>query len=294
MDTKLTKNYTIIFLVILNIFLFCVGAVSKDRYKITRNQESSVIDYLENRDIVLNTSLPKFYEPMSNINMKSMKNDDLLLQKLFFGDTQHIEVKEKFDSVIFEQNDKMMILNDMYIYFENLEINPSYDGTEKYARQIIEPYREGLENIYGKLYREKIEQKNGKVTIDYIQKVNGYKNFNNIAHFIVNQDGAFSLNFNSYEKVKNTGAKMNIYSADEAIYSFAREIRNLVVDEKIFINYIDLGYYINNSSEDIYFTLTPYYRIYIDDNDIPFYIDAYTNEFKYNIMIPIKQFANMY
>ena len=70
MDTKLAKNYTIIFLVILNLILFIIGFLLEEKYKITKEQQNTIISYLEKENIKIYTDIPKNYDPMPQISMK--------------------------------------------------------------------------------------------------------------------------------------------------------------------------------------------------------------------------------
>ena len=46
MDTKLAKNYTIIFLIILNLVLFTLSFLLEEKYKITKERENTIVSYL--------------------------------------------------------------------------------------------------------------------------------------------------------------------------------------------------------------------------------------------------------
>ena len=121
MDTKLAKNYTIIFLVILNLILFIIGFLLEEKYKITKEQQNTIISYLEKENIKIYTDIPKNYEPMPQISMKKTKNDDLSLQKIFFDNSSNLIRTEKFENTIFKEGNKTLTINNLFIYFRDLE-----------------------------------------------------------------------------------------------------------------------------------------------------------------------------
>ena len=73
MDTKLAKNYTIIFLIILNLVLFILSFLLEEKYKITKEQENTIVSYLEKENVKIYADLPKKYYPMPEISMKKQK-----------------------------------------------------------------------------------------------------------------------------------------------------------------------------------------------------------------------------
>ncbi len=110
MDTKLAKNYTIIFLTILNILLFFISFLLQDKYKISKEQEKTIISYLQQENVKVYLKLPKKYQPMAKFNMRKIKNDDFALQKIFFENNINLTRTERFEDIIFKQGDKTLII----------------------------------------------------------------------------------------------------------------------------------------------------------------------------------------
>ncbi len=152
---------------------------------------------------------------------------------------------------------------------------------KKNAINIAQKYKKYLEDIYSKMYLEKVEENEGYFLISYTQKINKYRVFNNILNVKVYKEGEVDIYFNGHKNIEKISSKINIYSSDEALYTFVKEIKKLIPDKEIFIMDIDLGYYLKNDSENVSFNFLPYYRFYVKGIETPFYVNAYTNTFEY-------------
>ena len=290
MDTKLAKNYTIIFLIILNLLLFLISFLLQEKYKITKEQEKTIISYLQQENVKVYSNLPKKYYPMAKFNMKKIKNDDFVLQKIFFEDNINLTRTEKFEDIIFKQGDKTLKINNLFVYFEDLEKKNNFIYDKKNAISIAEKYKKSLEDIYSKMYLDKLEEEEDYFFISYTQKINKYRVFNNILNVKVYKQGQVDIYFNGYKKIEKISEKINICSSDEALYTFVKEIKKLIPDKEIFITDIDLGYYLKSDNENISFNFLPYYRFYVKGIETPFYVNAYTNNFEYeNTVINTKE-----
>ena len=78
MDWKLTKNYMVLFLIILNIILFIANFFSPKDYKISKLQEESILKYAEENNVELNTKIPKNFYPMNSISMKKIQHNEII------------------------------------------------------------------------------------------------------------------------------------------------------------------------------------------------------------------------
>lgn len=285
MDTKLAKNYTIIFLLVLNIVLFTISFFLEEKYKITKEQEQNIISYLEQENVKIYTKIPKKYSPMPKITMKKTKYDNLLLQNIFFDDSKNITRTERFEDTIFKQDNKTLTVNNLFIYFSDLDKKEGFSYSKENCIKFAERYKKGIEDIYGKMILDRSKDENEYYFISYIQKIDGYKIFNNTLNIKVYKDGQLELYFNNYSKKNVVSKKLNICSPDEAIYTFVKEIKNLIPNKEIYIRQIDLGYYLKINDENINLSFEPYYRFYIKDNETPFYVNSYTNTFEYENII---------
>ena len=285
MDTKLAKNYTIIFLLVLNILLFAISFFLEEKYKITKEQEDTIISYLEKENVKIYTKIPKKYLPMPKITMKKTKHDNLLLQNIFFDTNNTVTRTERFEDTIFKQDNKTLKVNNLFVHFSDLDKKQGFLYDKENCIKVAERYKESLEDVYGKMYLDRVIDEKEYYFISYIQKTDGYKIFNNVLNIKVYKEGEIELYFNNYSKKDVLSKKLNICSLDEAIYTFVKEIKNLIPNQEIYIRQIDLGYYLKINDENINLSFEPYYRFYIKDNREPFYVNAYTNTFEYENIV---------
>lgn len=281
MDWKLTKTYMIIFLLILNIILFCANFLSKNEYKLSNLQENSIISFTEKNNIKISTKIPKKFYPMNSISMKKIEYNNFTLLDIFFGtDKENIIMTDNLGTTILKKDFKTLYINNSFVKFEDTEINENFKFEEKYILNEIETFKDKISKEYGKMKVDKIIKTQNYYSINYIEYINKFKNFNNYLNITIFKDGTKTINFNYYQKIDYSNEIKEICSPDEAIYIFSKEIRNIFETEPIEITKIDLGYYIENSKNNYEYISKPYYRFYINNSDTPFFVNAYTNTFE--------------
>lgn len=280
MDWKLTKKYMIIFLLILNIILMIANLTKQKEYKISKLQEESIKIYLEKNDIEISADIPKEFYPVNSISMKKVLHNEDVLQNIFFGDAENVTKTMELGSSIFKKGQKILIINNSYVMFEDNEKEEDFLYEKNYILKKSEEIKKALSKNYGKMELDLIMEEEEYFSVSYIQNINGYKNFNNYLNIKIYKDGKKNIYFNYYEEIEILDEIKRICSPDEAIYIFAKEIKNLFSDEKIEIVKIDLGYYLGNLKQDYEYIFKPYYRFYIKDKEVPFYVNAYTNTFE--------------
>lgn len=285
MDWKLTKNYTIIFLIVLNILLLIINFFKEDKYKLSQTQKSSINFFLDQNDIKLYDDIPKKFYPMSSISMKKVNYNEIILQKIFFENLDSIVRTTEFENTIFKnKNNQTLLINDSYVLYEgDIDKGKKFQYSKSNSIKEGDEIKRRIEKEYGKMILDRVVENKDYFSISYNQRINNFKVFNNFLNVNVYKDGKITVLFNQYSEVKYLGDKKEICSADEAIYTFAQEIRNLFSDEEVYISQIDLGYFLGLSKNEIEFIFKPYYRFYIKNIDTPFYINAYTNTFEYDV-----------
>ena len=185
MDTKLTKKYTIIFLLILNIVLFFINILARDNYSISKQQKDNILSYTNKENIELKFKIANKYYPMRSINMKKISYNETKLREVFFDTKKYIDRQESFESIILSQDEKILTINNFFVYFSDLEGKNEFIFKEDNALKIAKKYKKDIEKIYGRLYFDNIKFYPEYIEIDYFQKVKGYKVFNNILNIKV-------------------------------------------------------------------------------------------------------------
>lgn len=269
----------ILFLLILNIILLIIN-LKGNEYIITNAQKQAILEYAEKNNIKISAKIPEKFYPMNSISVKNFFYDENQLKNIFFGTDENITQNEELGMTIFEKDDKKLYINKSYIAFEDTALSDfifEKDFALKKAKEIVKE----LSDICGKMYLDLVIEEDDCFNIFYVQKIDGYKVFSNFCNIKIFEDGKMELSFNYYQKIEELTETKNICSADEAIYTFLKEIRNLF-DTEIEITQIDLGYYLGNTEETYQYVFKPYYRFCVKDTEEVFFVNAYTNTFEIN------------
>lgn len=283
MDWKLTKKYMIVFLILLNVMLFLANYFKDNQYRQNENDLQNLNTFLADKNITLSADLPKKFYPMPFVLMKKVNYDPNILQQIFF-DSLEVEKYLDFGVTILAEQNKTLIIDNGYISFENLDIQKDFVYSKTYAKNIAKPLLKKFEKYFGKFSFEQITQLDDFINVNFTQKLNGFNNFSNFFNLRLHKNGTFQVFFSSYDKIESLSEQKKIYSSSEAIYVFAKEIKNLFLNEEnINIIKVDLGYYLGNLNDDYEYIFKPYYRIYIDNFETPFFVNAYTNAFEIGV-----------
>ncbi len=118
----------------------------------------------------------------------------------------------------------------------------------------------------------------GYLRLSYKQMYNDYLIYGNFIDFLVTGNGIWQVEM-QYGEVLNAEDPREICAPDEALLSFIQHLRFLQESRPVIIDGMDLIYYQEEFSaqEDAELSAVPYYRVFIQDNYVPFLINAYTN-----------------
>jgi hypothetical protein len=117
-----------------------------------------------------------------------------------------------------------------------------------------------------------IELGNGYL-VQYFQEYKGYFIITNFVEFMVTEEGIIQIDCIYSKPVGFSGNPGEICSPDEALLNVMQRIKSSSKGEEIEISRIDLVYSQEKNSQKA----IPVYRVYVDENQDPFFINAYTN-----------------
>lgn len=279
MDWKLAKNYTIIFLIILNIILFVANFFNDNKYKISQSQKNAIMSYLEKNNINLYTDLPVKHYPMQQIRVIKQSYDYFVLQDIFFENKENIKRTEEFSNTIFSNENETLTIYPDSIFYESLPNNEEAYYSKDDVLEFCDKYIEEIKKHYSSFTLDRIVENDEYFLVEFNQKINNYTIFNNYIKFKIYKNGAKEIYFYYLEVDNFFSSKLDICSIDEALYVFSKEMKEVFGDEDISIRQIDLGYYSQDISSESVITLIPHYRFFITNTKEAFYVNAYTNTF---------------
>ena len=277
MDLNRAKNYTIIFLIFLNLFLFFCNHIFGEDYKLKRENKEALISVLSRNDVYLKCSIPEYSKPMRVLYFENSDIDLITIQNIFFDKNENIKRTEEFEKTIVTSGLKTITLYGSYIYFKSLEKDANFVLKKENAIKKCDGYMEKINLLYPNMSLDNIKISDDKIIVRYCLKSDGYKLFDSHAFFHVYKDGTFEMELSYYKNKRGNEYKADICSSDEALFVFLDEIRKIYDSGRINIEAVDLGYfsgYTYNQSTDTPQSV-PHYRILSDITEEPFYINAY-------------------
>lgn len=276
MDWDRAKNYTVVFLVALNLFLFVCNIWSDSRYILTSESVDSIKNILLKNGITVDAELPENYMPMRQIRFSEPWYDIIELQEIFFRENKNIRRTEEFEKTILTSGDETISIFGGKVYYQKRSSDMKQDFSEKSVMEICRPYVEKINEAYTEMTLDNIKRYEDYFIVQYIQRYKGFNIFNNYIRFTVFKDGSLEAEF-KYNNVKGMfGNKMDVCSADEALFIFSDEIKKISDLETITVNDIEQGYFFEKSDDRI---AAPYYRILIEESHLAFYVNAYNSTF---------------
>ncbi|MBR1735553.1 MAG: two-component system regulatory protein YycI [Firmicutes bacterium] len=277
MNWKRAKNFMMICLIALNIVLFYLNITNSGKYIITDERKNAIFDFAEKNNIKINADIPEEFMPDRQINIKRQNYDIMELQNIFFNNTNGLKRTEEFDKTIIVDDDESILIQNNTVSYERNSYDENFELTEEKARETGDYFLKRIGEKFVKLDADRMIKDGTHYTMTYSQKLNDMKIFNNYLTVDVYEDGFISARFTYSPVGEITGVNADICSADEALFVFINEIgATRDNDDGIVIDKMDYGYYA--FAEDINGTVTavPHYRIFIEGEDMPYYINAYS------------------
>lgn len=271
MEWTKAKNYTILFLIILNIILLGLNTYKSLETRLSSGRINGLSSLLEQRNITLACPLPRSYKPMAEISVSDYNFNFLSLEKIFMSGDNNVQRTEENNSIIFISDRSRLIVKDSTINYTTTSVQPI--TSEKQAKEYTDRLISEINKDFGKYrYHSTLGTENGYL-IKYYEKAEGLNVFSNFAYFTIkNENISLALN---YVKIGNElREKSNIYAADEAIYAASPLIEN--ENKRQIISKTELGYYCLDSENGYESYAVPFYVIISDNRE--YFVNGYTGE----------------
>jgi hypothetical protein len=233
------KNYTVIFLLLLNIFLFGFNFVQRYKTTLSAARIENVNKLMEERDITIGCSLPGRFQPMSRIKMKPYDYDYMELEKVFFKSLSGIVRTEEFDSVILKSDEGSLVVKGNCAEFTG-KSRAANDVND--AIDISDGYVDMLNEVFSNYKYDNAAKIKDGFRVVYYEEIADYDVFGNYADITIGNDGTIQVNISYYQCSEANGEKNTIIAADEAIFALSDKIRGRGVKiDKVSQGYIASG-----------------------------------------------------
>ncbi len=283
MDSKKAKIITLISLVLINIFLFVIHLNTDAKYELTSSQIQNIKSVLTKNNIAVYSLIPSNYSPMQELELTS-ETESLTYENFtsfISSDEEIISMVQDKKNIYLSGSTRILIDGEHFIVdkTDNNHILEIGDNTVSNLSTLIENMGDQFENY--KLDKEIISK--NSVKYEFREIYEDQKIYDNYIQFILVDNQLFKVQ-GKYTKIDGfVSEPQEIISADIALFTFMSIIKenNIYDTDEIFINNIDIVYYKNyelNSNYDIQPLCVPAYRIYTEQGELPFIINAYTNK----------------
>ncbi len=271
MEWTKAKNYTIVFLIVLNVILFGFNIYKSMENRISSERINDLTALLEQKNITLACPLPRGYSPMARIELNDYSYDLLELERMFMAGESNVRRTEEYNSIVFmSDRSRLIIKDDTISYTTTLDAPFSSDKEEReYADKLIASVNKSFGSYR---FNSVSETENGHI-LKYYEKAEGRNVFSSFAYFTIKGENvSLALRFTPLGDELNE--KVIIFAADEAVYS-ACDIMTRDNKKPVITN-VELGYYSLASDTGYDSYAVPFYIIMCGSNE--YYVNAYTGE----------------
>ena len=291
MEWERAKTIILVMFVVLNITLGVLRFADHRRYWMTSEQEHNIRIVLDQNNIQLYTNPMRRFTPMRPIEVRGFYYDEDLLLNLFFGDVNVTRTEYDWGLVVFTSEDgRHLEKSNGFIYFEIFEngayaengfiVSRSFAASK--TNEFINRYFPSFEidivfdayDFYG----------NHGIRRIYREKYQGMPVYTNFIEFLVTSGGItqIEMQFGQILGESQVPPRM-IFPPDEVLLTFMQRFRHIAYENPIFINRMDMVYVMLYHSDEVGFVspAIPFYRIFIEGNDFPLLINAFTNTLMY-------------
>jgi len=269
MNWDKAKNYTILFLALLNVFLGALIVAGRRDYRLDAAQLRDIKAVLDRADIGLNAPIPVSYSPMRQLALARYEYDYDTLIGLFFSRPNEVDRSDGPDKTVFRLDEVVLsVQRDGYITFDDLNgMGEPASFDEDSAKALCDGFVSKMSKSMPGLKFDScvFEQDAGGYRIFYRQ---AYKNtviYTNFMEFLVTDNGVTQMDCFYDKPLGFSGASMEICSPDVALLDFVKQITGYYGNQEysVSISRIDIVYNQEGGSAQDYESLraTPFYRI---------------------------------
>ena len=268
------KTLCIIFFLLLNIALAFLHYNESKQYVLTPEQERLVYQMLRQNQINIYCRLIHEYPPMRPLSVSDYQYDmDALISLLFDEPHEVVDIQTSAEEEYYDGTARLTLSNG-YITYDcpdgfKPRANVSVLGMDE-AVMLCDTFVQQYDTNF-------VLDASGMVDLADGWRIPYRENFQksivhtNFIEFLVTEKGIEQIDMQYRPLHGFTGPAQAICSPDEALLTFIQHVRVLYNDTPVIIKNMDLVYYQDKAQA------LPYYRIFIESQEVPFLINAYTN-----------------
>ncbi|MCL1862500.1 MAG: hypothetical protein FWF78_02920 [Defluviitaleaceae bacterium] len=283
MEWERAKNYILIAFVILNLGLATLLYMEDRRYTLTQERISNIHAILSANKINLYTAPLRRFAPMRHLDISGFYYDIPALLEIFFPYTEVMQVDIADGHYRFEtenNNFGQLSISNGFISFDNTENLRENREAEISREEAISVSQEFISLHFPDFVMDSVFDAFGGYGwhITYRQEYRGRIITSNEIIFIFS-DGLDWIDMSFGRVIGHSAEPRMIFAPDEILLTFMQRMSHVAMENPIFISDIDIVYFQEYQSnyEGSVYPAIPFYRIFVQDHDMPFLINAYTN-----------------
>jgi len=286
MEWERAKNYILVFFILLNLGLGFLWFMEYNRYVMTTEQERIIHSILSQNNISMYTRPMRRSPPMRPLNVYGFYYDTNHLINMFFENPEAVEEIPQNDFLQFiSDNNSRLEISNGFISYENespygFQSTALYFTNGLFTRHTAVGLADNFINTnFPNFVQETIFYVDDGVRITYRQSYRGRIVHSNFVEFLITSKGIRQINMQFGQVSGHGGTSQMIFSPDEALLTFVQRYRHISLESPRVITHMDIAYFQEYISEQpgVPLSAIPYYRIFVQGDDRPFLINAFTN-----------------
>lgn len=278
MNWDKAKNLTLLFLLVVNLFLGGLIYNAGRKYTLTSAQEDAITAYLARNGVSLYTTIPQQFKPMAAMRIQPSAYDASELAPAFFDGTENVTPEYNGARATYTRAaETLTVEGDSFVY-ENTANRPGFVLTRANAADVCNKFLAKHENLFDKYVLDRVEETGNGYTVSYCGKFRNRLLISNTMVFSVTADGIRRITGTYNKPLALSGEAREIISPDEALYKFVKHMNYVYGDQEILLDSMDIVYYLSETPTDssIPLSAAPYYRFYVFSGEALVLINAYT------------------
>lgn len=274
----------LVFFLLANILLLALIRHETGNHTLSRERESAILNVLEQNNIIVYYHIPRQFSPMRPLQVAAYEYDFNRLVDIFFPYyADEISHAKDINLDIFSwENNYRLVISNGYISFTRERgaggVPDTYASialTQAFIREHYPDFRLDIHSTR--------QARRGGLRIFYRQEYQNTMIYTNFVEFLITGEGhdiiIEEVDIQYGRPIGFAYAPRELVGPDEALLTFVQNVR-LQNDTDIIISHMDIVYF--QTMPGLIETYTPiyaepFYRIFIEGQDEPFLINAYTN-----------------
>jgi hypothetical protein len=280
MDWGKAKNLIIIFLSVLNMLLLALVIRDRLSYYVTADQERAIRGLLSRNGISMYSEMLRDFTPKKELSMAAYNYDMSSLSSAFFGD-RTVTQTVVYNRTIYMAGDAMLTLQSGSLSYTNATGTGALELTRESAAAACSEFIKKMGPDFTGFRLDRTKASDLNMRLEYRDTYKKELVYSNYIIFELNETGIIRIDL-IYNKTKGYSSQppREICPADEALFAFLQRVSETAGAGSyagLFINKMDMVYLQEEMGSDAnaVYTASPYYRIYVDDVDEPYLVNAY-------------------